>query len=532
MPYREEAIINQADQLGQRCGNVVMKEHAGNHDREPARASDDRLDGLVEQADRLLSELTESYTTFTYSDSEAVRLVPRMVSESEVVWRQYGVKRDVDSDTLATRAASAANTRPLAEKALTAAGPVLGFAGVELATSSLVEGGVGAIAGLGLAKAVTGLRGRRRRNHYLNAVNERVLELSQAAKAPETIYLPNTYEKEYLAPAELEELKNQKIQVVSAQGMEVPIYDILQWIGDKSFGSMGTEMRFHFSGYKYRLKTEGVVVELNTSLWRLFRQGANKDHIFAFEDEHNRNVKDFIKSREGIARRAGLTLVPTKPPKYKGLFMDDSEESEQPEAATEWLDAQCSLICLPPGRLVRDLLVNSKDPNKLWQQIVPELAALQEQFTQLYTVKKDLKIVHDRASAAGVAAEGDAERIADLRQREDGIRQHILDATLSVAGAAMLQDRQRRYNESRETLLKSIGHTSQAEDQWGAIALFDKGINAVIMQLDPDSEEAIQTSKELVSYLSSTAKYIDGTEEVHNQVYAGMQKRFPQLQLP
>lgn len=524
MATKEISIRSEAQRLGQRRGNVIMKVHDGNPWRESRERSGDGLADLTEETDRLLSELTESYTAFSHTDNVAVQLVPLAEPQSEVVWQPSRVRTDVGEGYMEAGANNAADKRTAVDRAMLVAGPVLGFAGVELVTGSLIESGIAGIAGAGLAKAIGSVRGYARRRVFLNTLERNVHEIGREIHNGEQMRLPNKSHAQYVTPPQLEALKTQRIEIASAPGVAVPAYEVLRWISGKSFGGPNTVSMFSLAGYRHRLRTEGVVVELDSSLWKLFRRGYKEDPLAIFDDSGEKSVKHFIRSRDEVAQEAGLVLTPADPPR---VALDLGAE-----VGEAWVDAKCSLISLPPGKLVRDLLIHSGNPNKLWQQIVPELTDMQEQYKQLYLLQKEQQKIEARAEAAGVSAEGDTDRLAELHQQAEDTKQYIFEVTLSVVGAAMLQDRQKRYSQAREALLASIGRTRQAEDQWSAMTLFDKGINAVVTQLDPDSEEAIAACNELVSYLSSTAQYIDGSQAVYGQVYAGMQKRLPQLQLP
>lgn len=218
--------------------------------------------------------------------------------------------------------------------------------------------------------------------------------------------------------------------------------------------------------------------------------------------------------------------------KELGFEADDSQHITQIGKTTARHQKEVNIIQLPAAAIVEKLLKQDPSPTTLWRQIAPDAVVLRDNFIERAQLLERTAYINRRTQFAGVDNEEDAEERKVIDARLDELLGQYDAVLLGIIGAAVLRSRTHRYEAMRKSLFASMSETSKAEDQFGAIQLFDVAINSLVQNVAPDSEEAIRISDELQKYLSSAMPYIDGTESVYRQFYTGLQTKFPELQLP
>lgn len=522
-------IADDASKTAWRAGDVLFREGDGNiptgEDVRSHAQATDLLDEIYELTYSLVAK--PSYTEFLYDPDANAQLIPS-AKKYDVYSHLYDYDRTTYIDKKSLWSELQARRIGLRHKAaVTLGGMATAAGGMELATHNTVFDIVGLAAGGVMGWIYNGAQDFR----TIRQLRGELKDIQSKLELPEhLIRLPNVSTAHYISAQEMATFGHTEIPVAGTQAATLSAEDILTWL-ERKIATDKIVYQHDYSRHQLTpLRSKGASVKLDTPLWELFYNSHTRSGI-DYGDDVSRIAKQFVEVREKIAHKLKLQLIDTKPKLDQMVFLGMDQENLNKKFRHNWKDVKLNFVQIPAGLVVSRLLRLDNDPTGLWQQIAPDLLTIQDNAIEQASISKELKAIDRRAQHAGVTNQEDEIMKHGWQQRLNEVEGNILMTTLSVAGAAVLRDRARRYDTVREELLQTIGQTAHAEDQFGAMQLFDAGITALAQRLNPDSEEAISTARSLKQYLIDSVRHINGTESAYRQLYQGMQKRFPQLQL-
>jgi len=518
-----ESISSTAKELGERYGNVVVRERSG-HTLFTENLVTDSPRKAEPEYELFLSN---GCTEFMYTSSSAIELIQPGPANGHQ--RSQAALQKLKNLELYDRP----DTR---ERLSQLGAPVLSFAGVEYVTTSLWQSAIGSLAGYGLHKLHARAEKRARHREYVHDIHQGLKSIAQELKTPEAVVrLSNDAEPVYLSSENLELLSGQDISVAGSPSLTLKTTDILDWL-EANIPQERVDVSLNRGDWlgQTSLTVPELTVRLGTSLWSLVKENVKaKNTLSTSENDVEQAILEFKSSRDELAMSLGLPLQPAAlDADNVGLhWKRESRVGFDAKYQQDWLDIPLSIISLAPGVIVHKLLKHDPIPNELWQIIAPDAAQLQQNHAQQQTLETDIRYTRSRAQLAGVDTPESVHQVAELEKEAQALEQENFVLILGMVGAAVIRDRRRRYDAMRDELITSFGETIKAEDQFGAIRLFDEAINALVQNVKPDSELAIQISQDLRGYLKSAAPFIDGSLLAYAQLYEGMRLKFPALKL-
>lgn len=519
--YAHDIYID-ASNTAKRAGDVLVRTHEGMLPGTPTPPRDT----LQDELEAVVAYHSESsgYTEFLYEPAIKPQLIPAAPKYHDSEWVLDGRAALIDNRSVADELQSR-YIDPVHGIVATVGSMAVMAGGIELANHNTFYDVAGIATGGVMAWAYTAvqeLRSLRATKKDIRAIQKQLIESDQI------IRLPNYSPVHYITPEDMQVLQATDVPIAGTQAATLRGDDILTWLEFKIAGDKLERVRYSYAPSPYH--SVGASVLRDTSLWEVYYAGSSDMRLESGESIH-RKAQDFVSLRDELSQKLKLKLTKAKPKLDDMVFLGLDTHKLDEEFRNNWQDAKVSFVQLPPGIVVERLLRKDFDPTSLWQQIAPDLVTLHDDTINHAVFSDQLRAITRRAAHTGVTNPEDEIAAQQLRLHLAELEQNMLMTTLSVVGAAVIRDREQRYDSVRQELAESIGQTARAKDQFDAIKLFDIAINALAQKLDPDSEEAIKTAHQLKNYLIDSVPHFNGTESAYRQLYQGMQKRFPQLQL-
>ncbi len=484
-----------------------------------------RLDDVILQP---AERYGDTETRILQLDEQSLYLVPEHV---ELVHSRHEGKKSIYSDLDLEMNKGLKFRVKLRDKLGATAVPAT-YAAMEALTNSVTIGSASAGIGFGGYLLYLAKQGHNNRREYLHQLGADLKQLREKVMSDrETVRIRNQAEVMYFLNSQSNELLDSIVTPSGINDHELPARDILSWYEQK-MSHVKLRILCFQHGEDTTIDSEyserQPFLRVEKLLSSVFEEG---DLDGGIELHKIRTPKE----RKKFFRENTEQIVTTLTAKNNA---SPSEAIEQEQVALvecdtcdEELDPTLTLIYLPPGKVIESLLTTDQNPGEFWKLILEEAVKLHGLTNSIYEAKEKIAFIDRRAKHAGIENPEDKQELDNLRKIISESEQACIKSTLSILATAAIRDRTLRYNAVREELIASLGDTAKAGDQYSAIQLFGAGIDALAMSIDPDSEEAIETSKELKEYLLGAVPYIDGTKNAYDQLFEGMALSFPQLKL-
>jgi hypothetical protein len=522
-PHELEKVSRE---LGYAYGTVLIK-------TESVAQPKDFLYGHRDLADAYLGTdkpYHETKTTFYQEDELNTAIIPQYSpSRNEIVQKSFTYKYERSG---------------IAQKVAWLGTAALAFVGVEVATTSTPVAAVGAALGFSAVSALNPLRNKRNRHKFYVRKEHELQAIKSNVQNPEkTITLFNRAETLLLADIQSDAFLALEIPISGHNDNLLPAKDILDWLIRQpatrysvSEYELEAPPAFNNAQPATKLRAHGIIAAFDRSFWGMYLQFKNPYNPYRTRIIDGPAIEaaadSFKANRKVMATTFGITFDHTDMPIDGYAFVSDKDKQAlRRRYGKDWQDARVSVVHLPAGKIVTDLLTNDRNPTSFWHQIEPDVLSLSKNYEERETLLRNTMHIYNRQERAGVPSQTDKTDISKIETQVQALNAAYTTTLLGIIGAALLRNRTTRYESMRSELLSSMQSIAGAEDQYGAMQLFDVGIDGLTKHLDPDSEAAIRVSSELREFLTKAMPYINGSETVFNQFYNGMALKFPELKL-
>lgn len=423
---------------------------------------------------------------------------------------------------------------------------VAGFSVTEVVTHSELLGAGSALLSAGL---IGGFR-QAKRLRTRHEAQDKLESIQSSLDNPEKrIRLPHKAQPQVLSAESYLELRNQSVQIGDIYGTTVSAGSVLDWVSrkletgtvritskkDALFKSLLEQSNLSYPTPTPGLEIEGIVVLPETTIWQCFETGSDRyrSSLFSSSSEIVDRIASYKESAPMFAAQFDLEMTHQPFTISRLGLRGDGEEHEllMKEYGPAWEDSKFAVLHLPAGLILPQLLEIDKDPSELFSKVIYQINDLAGNDAQIKSIQESISDIIAAEKLSGESTPQQTAQLHELQSSIEKLQKDSLVKTMSILAVAMTRNKAHQYDAIREELLGSISATADSDLQRQAINLFDTAIMALIINLQPDSDQAVDTGVRLKDYLTRASELLDSADR-YNQLYNGMRNKFPELQLP